>query len=93
MTKERRLAIEMWEHIKKELSNDPDVNIVKLKREFCAQHELNWENCCWFCTYIPNCASCPLNGCIDYARVLDERKSLKVRLDACDVIINALKGK
>lgn len=90
--KERKLAIKMWKHIKRVLANDPEVNIVRLKREFCTEHELSWDNCCWFCEYMPNCVVCPLHGCTDYGNVLDERKPLEIRLNACDVILDALRS-
>lgn len=93
MTKERRLAIAMWEQIKQELANDPEVNVVMLKDRFCVLHELHWSFDCWFCQYTPNCDVCPLNGCKEYHISYNKRNPLKRRLSACDNIINALKGK
>lgn len=93
MTKERRLAIQMWEQIKAELARDPKVNIVGLKINFCSEHGLVWFCNCWLCQYIPHCEDCPLSGCLNYVRAVDERKPLEIRLNACSAIINALKGK
>jgi hypothetical protein len=57
MTKERRLAIKMWEQIVRALEHDPPYNlrvfdIGSFKREFCYEHNLDWKNGCWFCQYV-----------------------------------------
>lgn len=48
MTKERRLAIQMWEEI---LQKQPRY-IVVYKDGFCGEHALNWQHSCWFCQYV-----------------------------------------
>ena len=51
MTRERRLAIEMWERIAEHIG-DPDFGIYKFKRRFCVEHNVCWESNCWFCQYV-----------------------------------------
>ena len=70
MTKERKLAIEMWETVRQAIINSDGVASVKVvKREFCTEHNLNWEADCWFCQYVGlerrfsigfDCTRCPL---------------------------------
>lgn len=57
MTKERRLAIEMWEKIVGELEKKNEAEstcyiICDTKRDFCLSNNLHWENDCWFCQYV-----------------------------------------
>lgn len=58
MTKERRLAIEMWEQIVKALENGEhdssfgDSEAVPIKSRFCHEHNLDWKCECWFCQYV-----------------------------------------
>lgn len=75
MTRERRLAIQMWEEIKKavidaERPSDIDVTfIAELKYKFCTIYRLNWSHGCWFCKYVryhdeihgEGCQRCPLS--------------------------------
>lgn len=101
MTKERRLAIEMWEGIRDMLISYASYDtvtrsdIVAYKRRFCAQNSLNWPDNCWFCKYIPICSKCPLKRCSNglYEIVLADYKEKNVRIDACNNIIKALGGK
>lgn len=58
MTKERRLAIEMWEQIVEALEQGrrdtkyarPIASVIK--EEFCEEHKLEWKCNCWFCQYL-----------------------------------------
>lgn len=58
MTKERRLAIEMWEQIVEALEQGkhdkryarPIASVIK--DEFCEAHNLKWKCNCWFCQYM-----------------------------------------
>ena len=58
MTRERRLAIKMWEQIVRALENGehnpryakPIVSVIK--DGFCEEHQLNWKCDCWFCQYV-----------------------------------------
>ena len=57
MTKERRLAIEMWERIVKELENEkryvlPTDTIGDIKADVCKSNNLHWKYNCWFCQYM-----------------------------------------
>lgn len=98
MTKERRLAIEMWKGIRNILSACEcfaGFDVQKYKREFCTEHDLEWEHGCWFCQYIPRCSKCPLGNCdsySDYDDVVNDRLSKDTRVVACNNIIKALGG-
>lgn len=75
MTRERKLAIQMWEEIKKAIidakrPSDIDCStITELKFKFCVINELNWQHGCWFCKYVryhdnihgEGCQRCPLS--------------------------------
>lgn len=75
MTKERRLAIQMWEEIKSAIINaekpsDIDcVSVARLKCKFCVDHKIRWVHDCWFCQYVryhdnlhgEGCQRCPLS--------------------------------
>ena len=108
MTKERRLAIKMWEGIRDSLADKPkDVSnfdfIVTYKDLFCKLFKLRWNSHCWFCAYIRRrsiyaCSKCPLKSCFTagsyYEIIMDvyNRHSVQERVDACNKIIAALKG-
>lgn len=106
MTRERKLAIQMWEGVKKQLPEwykEHPCDIVDFlryfKANFCDQNGLAWLHNCWLCQYIyDKCDKCPLRSC-DYedpltawARIVDEQTTLEVKLQAVDEIIAALKG-
>ena len=75
MTKERRLAIQMWDKIRAHIRDVPRLNSVDFwrvadwKRQFCLDHELNWMHGCWLCQYVryhdelhgEGCQRCPLS--------------------------------
>lgn len=99
MTKERKLAIEMWRGIRDMLSafdSFTGLSIQEYKREFCREHGLEWEYNCWFCEYMhDDCIGCPLGNCrahSDYDNVVDDRVKKDVRVEACNNIIKALGG-
>lgn len=48
MTKERKLAIQMWEEIAQQ---HPD-SVYEYKDSFCKEHDLDWQNDCWLCQYV-----------------------------------------
>lgn len=78
MTRERRLAVEMWEGILKKFEGmsdeeygEPDEDPVSVhweKLQFAFKHKLNWTANCWLCNYISKCRRCPLsdgfNNCV-----------------------------
>jgi len=69
MTKERRLAIQMWEEI---AQRDPDsVNLYK--KDFCCKHDLDWKNDCWFCQYVRQ----------DYREDLPSREDISTKYNGC----------
>ena len=75
MTRERKLAIQMWKEIKKtiidtkRLSDIDGLAIARLKCKFCIRHQLNWLHDCWLCQYVrykdkihgEGCQRCPLS--------------------------------
>lgn len=106
MTKERRLAIKMWEGLRDNLADKPkDVSnfdfVTTYKKLFCELYKLHWDGHCWFCQYIRikyTCKKCPLKSCFErtaiYRIVMDihEIHSIQERIDVCNEIIAALKG-
>ncbi len=94
MTKERKLAIQMWNEIKKlisknELSDFCSISDFKLK--FCKEHNLGWTSNCWFCQYV-GCTRCPLlknpkkyyhndrkMACVDYWILSNQRLDMKLK--------------
>lgn len=76
MTKERRLAIQMWEEIRahiRDVSRPSLVNelfIQRIKTRFVIEHNLYWKHECWFCQYVryrdyvhgEGCQRCPLSN-------------------------------
>lgn len=107
MTKERKLAIKMWQDIKRLMPEwvklDPD-DIVSFLRcykdKFCTSNKVHWLYDCWLCQYFrDNCEKCPLHSCYyaapwtAWARIVSCSTNLKTKLAACDEIILALGGK
>ena len=89
MTKERKLAIKMWEEIVKKLKNgDKLFSLVIFKMLFCKKHNLDWVNDCYFCQYCRSCTRCPISDCMSVytkaSRDNDVGSAIK--------ILNALKG-
>ena len=99
MTKERKLAIQMWYNIKNKIiyySYFSDRSIWYYKEEFCKEHNLKWLNHCWFCQYMPKCEYCPLRNCSHssvYHIICTSQADKEIRLEACDIIIAALEGR
>ena len=97
MTKERKLAIQMWQNIRGMLSaSDGQIpeSISDYKEMFCKDHDLQYS--CWFCHYIQHCAKCPLHGChsnSDYDTVISAWLNTDSRVKVCNNIIKALGGK
>lgn len=98
MTKERKLAIQMWQNIRRYIKRGGlrRCNSVRdCKYDFCEEKKLHWENDCWFCNYIGHCEHCPLKSCSSgstYATAAWGIEDIVQRLEACDEIIAALKG-
>lgn len=75
MTKERRLAIQMWYEIRarirdvKRPSNMDGLAVAQIKHKFAVDHHLQWEYGCYFCEYVryhdeihgEGCQRCPLS--------------------------------
>jgi len=98
MTKERKLAIQMWINIRDILSASDGQSPERIscyKKMFCEDHGLHWECNCWFCQYIQCCDRCPLHGChhaSDYYIVMKVWLNTDARVEACNNIIKALGG-
>ena len=89
MTKERKLAIKMWEEIVEELKKgDKSFNLVIFKMLFCKNHNLDWENDCYFCQYCRPCTRCPISDCMS----LYTKASHDNDVESAEIILNALKG-
>jgi hypothetical protein len=76
MTKERRLAIQMWEQIVTGIKNGTlrvGPAIDRFKTRFCDEHKLDWKIDCWFCQYIRK----------DFRSNLPSRKNVKVWTNGC----------
>lgn len=73
MTKERRLAIEMWEYIRDHLT-DIGFSLFDFKEKFCEEHNLDWQNDCWFCQYVRK----------DYRMLLHSREDINSRKNCCN---------
>lgn len=139
MTKERKIAIKLWEDIKERIrtnslpGNEYDAFFYRKQMLAKDVYNVDWENSCWFCQYMrrstdqyrdineevnpgkglgeEGCNLCPLAkahplynpsdcgydcGCdlpgAPWRIVGNTFKSDEERMDACDVIIQALKG-
>lgn len=76
MTKERRLAIEMWEQIEAGIKDGTlrtGVAIDRAKSRFCDENDLEWKCECWFCQYIRK----------DFRQGLPSRENVDVRANCC----------
>lgn len=69
MTRERRLAIQMWEEISQQQSD----SIATYKADFCREHGLDWKNSCWFCQYVRQ----------DYRKELPSRRYIPCGYNRC----------
>ena len=98
MTKERKLAIQMWKNIRRYIKRGRlrrRDSLRDYKYNFCEKKKLHWEHDCWFCNYIERCSRCPLKRCIagsTYAIAAWDIENIVQRVKACDKIIAALKG-
>lgn len=89
MTKQRRLAIKMWEEIVDKCRSGEDFNLAEYKTDFCKKHGLKWLANCYFCNYFYSCEKCPLDDkCVQvYCKV-----AVKNDVKSAEIILNALKG-
>lgn len=74
MTKERKLAIQMWRMIREKVRRRTrpmdTIELFEIKRKFCMEHNINWWHQCWFCHYVryndpsyyygEGCQRCPI---------------------------------
>ena len=88
MTKERRLAIQMWQEIVNKCKAGEDFNVAQFKDDFCKEHHLNWTSNCYFCQYCRSCSECPLDkNCFLYYEVRDKHD-----ITSAELILNAIRG-
>lgn len=76
MTKERRLAIEMWERIIVGIKMGTlrsGLAVDRFKSTFCEEHNLNWQHDCWFCQYVRH----------DYRANLPSREDIEIHSNNC----------
>lgn len=88
MTKERRLAIQMWQEIVDKCKAGDDFRITSYKYNFCREHKLNWTNSCYLCQYCRHCSRCPLGSCM----LIYPKICLEHDVSLATVILNTLKG-
>lgn len=62
MTKERRLAVQMWQEIAEAIEKNKErCSVQDYKRIFCQKHNLKWQNDCYLCHYFrEQCKKCPI---------------------------------
>lgn len=62
MTKERRLAVQMWQEIGEAIEKNKErCSVHDYKRMFCQKHNLKWRNDCYLCHYFRGqCKKCPI---------------------------------
>lgn len=97
MTRERKLAIKMWQEIVKNLKKKKiaaqfkiykSFNVMSYKETFCKRHNLKWRNNCYLCQYCKTCLDCPLKNCLsEYYAVINEYD-----IKAAEKILNTLCG-
>lgn len=88
MTRERKLAIQMWQEIVDKCKAGDNFCVVTFKMKFCIKHKLNWLSDCYFCQYCKSCSKCPLGSCMRiYSKVCTEHDAA-----SAEVILNVLKG-
>lgn len=71
MTKERKLAIQMWRMIREKVRRRKypmdTIELHEVKLDFCQEHNIRWWHLCWFCQYVrkdgpadEGCQRCPI---------------------------------
>ena len=88
MTKERKLAIQMWQEIVNKCKSGEQFDVDSFKKSFCEKHRLNWYNDCYFCQHFMCFFTCPLNDCSPlYDNVRDKHDVI-----SAEKILNTLRG-
>lgn len=63
MTRERRMAVQMWCEIAQDIRDGKITYFwtIKVRKiDFAFDHKVRWHCTCWFCHYIRHCHECPL---------------------------------
>ena len=89
MTKQRRLAVQMWQEIVDKCKAGDDFYLAVYKADFCKKHGLDWCADCYFCNYFDSCSKCPLD---DKCEQVYRKVAFKHDVKSTEVILNALKG-
>lgn len=89
MTKQRRLAIQMWEEIVDKCRSGEDFNLAEYKADFCKKHGLHWLANCYFCNYFYTCSKCPLD---DNCGQVYCKVAVKHDVKSAEIILGALRG-
>lgn len=99
MTRERRLAVQMWREIAKKIRSVEYVGVKQEKVRFCVSHNLVWSYNCWFCQYMRNCDECRLEkiggACITQLSLYQcsiYGETREVRARAAETIAKILNG-
>lgn len=88
MTKERKLAIQMWQEIVDKCRSGEDFIVSQFKDDFCKKYDLDWLSNCYLCQYCRPCSRCPLGSCmLIYPKVCNAHS-----VSSATMILNALKG-
>lgn len=89
MTKQRRLAIQMWQEIVNKCRSGEDFNLVDYKTDFCKKHDLKWLANCYFCNYFDTCSKCPLD---DKCGKVYCKVAVNHDVTSAEIILSALRG-
>lgn len=73
MTKERRLAIKIWQEIV-DMLEIRNIDVNEQKDYFCKVNDIRWENNCWFCQYVRK----------DYRNDLESRCDIDTCTNGCE---------
>ena len=89
MTKQRRLAIQMWQEIVDKCRSGEYFNLFEYKTDFCKKHDLVWQANCYFCNYFDPCSKCPLD---DKCGQVYSKVAVNHDVASAEIILNALRG-
>lgn len=73
MTKERRLAIKMWQEIVDMLEKE-NIDVDYQKNNFCKKYHVLWSHGCWFCQYVRK----------EYRSRLKSRRDIDFDINGCE---------
>lgn len=62
MTRERKLAIKMWEEIANVLEIKYSINMADYVARFCEEEGVDWGGDWYMCHYMTSCSKCPIKA-------------------------------